>query len=82
VHRESAYDQPRRAERTSVQKNQIKAMSKSVFCIANNRLIAERIIERLEEAGFSLASISVLYPEPGGIRDIGHEKNSKAQKVR
>jgi hypothetical protein len=53
-------------------------MSKSVFCIANNRLIAERIIERLEEAGFSLSSISVLYPEPGGIRDIGHEKSSKA----
>jgi hypothetical protein len=53
-------------------------MSKSVFCIANNRLIAERIIERLEDAGFPLSSISVLYPEPGGIRDIGHEKSSKA----
>ena len=53
-------------------------MSKSVFCIANNRLIAERIIERLEEAGFSLAAISVLYPEPGGTRDIGHEKSNKA----
>jgi len=53
-------------------------MSKSIFCIANNRLIAERIVERLEEAGFSLSSISVLYPEPGGTRDIGHEKSSKA----
>jgi hypothetical protein len=53
-------------------------MAKSVFCIANNRLIAERIIERLESAGFPLSGISVLYPEPGGIRDIGLEKSSKA----
>lgn len=53
-------------------------MAKSVFCIANNRLIAERIIERLEEEGFPLSGISVLYPEPGGTRDIGHEKSSKA----
>ena len=53
-------------------------MSKSAFCIANNRLIADRIIERLELAGFPLSGISVLYPEPGGTRDIGHEKNTKA----
>ena len=53
-------------------------MSKSVFCIANNRLITERIIERLEQAGFPISSISVLYPEPGGVRDIGHVKHSKA----
>jgi hypothetical protein len=53
-------------------------MAKSVFCIANNRLIADRIIERLGDAGFPLSGISVLYPEPGGTRDIGHEKNTKA----
>src|SRR5688572_12039273 len=53
-------------------------MAKSVFCIANNRLITERIIERLEDAGFPLSGISVIYPEPGGVRNVGHEKNSKA----
>src|SRR3954469_10912338 len=53
-------------------------MAKSIFCIANNRLITDRIIQRLEDAGFALRSISVLYPEPGGVRDIGHQKNTKA----
>src|ERR1043165_7620900 len=53
-------------------------MSKSAFCIANNHLIAERIIERLEDAGHPLSDISVLYPEPLRPRAPRPERLSRA----
>src|SRR5688572_12128705 len=53
-------------------------MAKSAFCIANNHLIAERIIERLEAAGHPISDISVLYPEPALPRKAGKEATSKA----
>lgn len=50
----------------------------SVFCIANLRAQAERIIDRLLVAGFSSSEISVLMPETDSRHDIGHVKNTKA----
>jgi uncharacterized membrane protein len=53
-------------------------MSQSVFCIANNRGQAERIVERLQAQGFSSSDISVLLPDTGGTGDFGHVKSTKA----
>ena len=54
-------------------------MSKtSVFCIADTRTKAERIIERLNAAGFPHSEISVLMPETDSRHDIGHVKATKA----
>ena len=54
-------------------------MSKtSVFCIANSRSKAERIVENLQGAGFPVAEISVLLPADEGKHDIGHVKATKA----
>lgn len=50
---------------------------KSVVCIANTRSQAETIVDALRSAGFSNDDISVLFPDTGGSRDMGHEKNSK-----
>jgi hypothetical protein len=54
-------------------------MSKSsVFCIAKSYGQAERIVERLQGAGFSTSEISVLMPDTGGRHDVGHIKATKA----
>ena len=54
-------------------------MSKSsVFCIAKSYGHAERIVERLQSAGFSTSEISVLMPDTGGRHDVGHVKATKA----
>jgi len=51
---------------------------KSVFCIAASRIQAERIVDRLKDAGFSNNDISVLFPDKGTTREFAHEKNTKA----
>jgi hypothetical protein len=51
---------------------------KSVFCIANSRYQAEKIIENLQESNFSKNDISVLFPDQETTRDFAHEKNTKA----
>jgi hypothetical protein len=53
-------------------------MSKSVFGIATTQGQAERIIEQLQAQGFATSEISVLMPDTGGTRDIGHVKATKA----
>jgi hypothetical protein len=53
-------------------------MSKSVFCIATSRNQAERMVERLQTAGFHPAAISVLMPDSTPIGDFGHVKSTKA----
>jgi hypothetical protein len=54
-------------------------MSKvAVICITNSRLQSERIIDRLNAAGFNYTDISVLMPETDSGHDIGHVKSSKA----
>jgi len=52
--------------------------SKAVFGIARNRLQAESAASDLQTAGFVMSDISVLWPDQHGMRDVGHEKNTKA----
>jgi len=54
-------------------------MSKtSVVCITKSRVQTERILERLNAAGFAYSEISVLMPETDSRHDIGHVKATKA----
>src|SRR5437773_929298 len=53
-------------------------MSKSVFGIATTQGQAERIVQQLQAQGFGTSEISVLMPDTGGTRDIGHVKATKA----
>src|SRR5437016_6428991 len=53
-------------------------MSKSVFGIATTHGQAERIVQQLQAQGFGNSEISVLMPDTGGTRDIGHVKATKA----
>src|SRR5881398_4103873 len=51
---------------------------KQVFCIAKSESQAERIVKRLQSSGFPNSEISILMPDTGGTRDIGHVKATKA----
>jgi len=53
-------------------------MSKSVFCLADNEIQAERIVEDLKAAGFSNNDISALFPDKSGTKDFAHEQHTKA----
>src|SRR5437762_1180650 len=53
-------------------------MSKSVFGIATTLGQAERIVYQLQAQGFATSEISVLMPDTGGTRDVGHVKATKA----
>ena len=53
-------------------------MSKSVFGIATTHGQAERIVQQLQAQGFATSEISVLMPDTGGTRDVGHIKATKA----
>src|SRR4026209_1172189 len=53
-------------------------MSKSVFCLTDNEIQAEKIVERLRAAGFSNNDISVLCPDRAGTKDFAHEQHTKA----
>jgi hypothetical protein len=52
-------------------------MSKSLFGIATTHGQAERIVEQLQAEGFAASEISVLMPDTGGTRDVGHVKATK-----
>lgn len=53
-------------------------MTQSIVCIVPLESQAERIIDSLRTAGFANSDISVLMPDTVGVRDVGHEKHSKA----
>ena len=53
-------------------------MSKSVFGIATTHGQGERIVQQLQAQGFADSEISVLMPDTGGTRDVGHIKATKA----
>ena len=57
-------------------------MSKSVFGIATTHGQAERIVEQLQAQGFAASEISVLMPDTGGTRDVGHVKADKGARGR
>jgi hypothetical protein len=50
----------------------------AVFGIYHNANQAERVVERLRDAGFSNDDISVLFEDSEGSKDFAHEKNTKA----
>ena len=53
-------------------------MSYAVYCIAKTDAQAIRIANRLRAAGFSESDISILAPDRGGLRDMGHQDSTKA----
>ncbi len=54
-------------------------MSKNaVFCLAKSESMAQEIVTRLKDGGFSPNDISVLFPDKSGTRDFAHEKGTKA----
>jgi hypothetical protein len=53
-------------------------MATAVYCIARSESQAIRIAERLRAGGFRADDISLLYPDPQGSRDLGHENSTKA----
>jgi hypothetical protein len=50
----------------------------AVFGIYHNANQAERVVDRLREAGFSNDDISVLLQDHEGSKDFAHQKNTKA----
>jgi hypothetical protein len=50
----------------------------SVFGIYSSQLEVENAVDRLRNAGFRNADISVLFPENVGTKEFAHEKNTKA----
>jgi hypothetical protein len=55
-----------------------KQMKQSVMCIVDRESKAAAIVDELKVAGFCNSDISLLMPDNTGIRDMGHEKHSKA----
>jgi len=56
-------------------------MSTSVYGIAHSTTIANNVVTRLQNAGFSTNDISVLFPDQSGTNDFAHEKHTKAAEV-
>jgi len=53
-------------------------MTSCVYCIAKSDAQAVRIASQLRTAGFAPSDISVLAPDRGGVRDLGHQNATKA----
>jgi hypothetical protein len=56
-------------------------MIKSVFGIATTQGQAEQIVQELQSQGFATSEISVLMPDTGETRDIGHVKATKVNVI-
>src|ERR1044071_3555 len=52
--------------------------NKAVFSLVQDEAQACRIVEDLQQAGFSPNDISVLLPDKGGTKDFAFEKGTKA----
>lgn len=53
-------------------------MATCVYCLAKTDAQAIRIANRLKTSGFSPSDISIVTPDRGGVRDVGHENSTKA----
>jgi hypothetical protein len=53
-------------------------MTTCVYCLTKSDAHAIRIADRLKAAGFTASDISILTPDRGGVRDLGHENSTKA----
>jgi len=56
-------------------------MATCVYCLAKTDAQAIRIANRLKTSGFSPSDISILTPDRGGVRDVGHETQRKRPKA-
>src|SRR5258705_12042189 len=53
-------------------------MAQAVFGMADSSARAQRIVDDLREEGFPSDSVSILLPDRGDIRELGHEAHTKA----
>ena len=53
-------------------------MKKAVMCIVSSKEQADDVVIRLQQDGFPLGDISVLFPDQHGTRDFAHQHNTKA----
>ena len=53
-------------------------MATCVYGLTQSDAQAIRIANRLKAAGFTASDISILTPDRGGVRDLGHENSTKA----
>jgi hypothetical protein len=53
-------------------------MATCVYCLTKTDAQAIRIANRLKTSGFTPGDISILAPDRGGVRDLGHENSTKA----
>jgi len=53
-------------------------MATCVYCLTKTDAQAIRIANRLKTSGFAPSDISILAPDRGGVRDLGHENSTKA----
>jgi hypothetical protein len=53
-------------------------MATAVYCLTKTDAQAIRIANRLKTSGFGPGDISILTPDRGGVRDLGHENSTKA----
>jgi hypothetical protein len=53
-------------------------MASCVYCLTKTDAHAVRIANRLKTSGFSPSDISILTPDRGGVRELGHENSTKA----
>lgn len=53
-------------------------MSHALLGLAQSYEQTIRIVDELKLLGFSKDDISLLYPDKGGVKDIGHENSTKA----
>src|SRR5688572_11535233 len=53
-------------------------MSSTVYAITTSDAHAVRIPTRLQAAGVTPSDISILAPDRGGVRDLGHDSSTKA----
>jgi hypothetical protein len=53
-------------------------MAKAVFCLVNDTVHAEKIVDELKRKGVANGDISILFPDRGASRDFSIEKETKA----
>lgn len=54
------------------------ASNKAVIGLVSDQMMAEAVVAKLQQAGFSTNDISALFPDKRGTRDFAHEQNTKA----
>ena len=53
-------------------------MKRAVIGIVDSHVRAEELVSALQQAGFTMSDVSVLFADKQGTRDFAHEHNTKA----